>query len=88
MSLRKGIEKSIPLIKKPIMKNINFNKWIKFNNMYSILILDISGSMKRYYDYLITMTNNIIEKQKNIEENKRSCNIFWNKGKSNYKWKI
>ena len=82
MNLRNNIEKSIPLIKKPIMKNIIFNKWIKISNMYSILILDISGSMRKYYDSLINMTNNIIEKQKNNEENEGVIIFFGTKAKA------
>ena len=82
MNLRDNIEKSIPLIKKPIMKNIIFNKWIKISNMYSILILDISGSMRKYYDSLINMTNNIIEKQKNNEENEGVIIFFGTKAKT------
>ena len=48
----------------------NFNNWIiKKINMYSIFILDVSGSMKKYYDSLIRMTNNIITNQKKNNEN-------------------
>ena len=71
MNLREGIEKTIPGIQKPIEKNVIFDKWIKSGNgnMFSIIILDVSGSMIRYYQSLIDMANKIIKKQQENQEN-------------------
>jgi len=57
-------EKSIPAINR-IEKNMTFDKWIKLGsgNMFSILILDVSGSMNHYYQRLINMANEIITNQ-------------------------
>jgi hypothetical protein len=54
-----GIPKEIPAIIKPPYKNTKFNKWIKveFGNMFSILILDVSYSMKKYYISIFNMAN-------------------------------
>ena len=74
MDMRKGIIRSIPRIQYPNKGFITFtfNKWIKVenNNTFSILILDVSGSMERYYSSLINMANNIILQQQKNEENK------------------
>ena len=70
INIENGIEKEIPSIPKPINKNIVFDKWIKVENgnMYSILILDVSGSMKYLYESLFNIANQIIQNQmKNIE---------------------
>ena len=40
-----------------------------YKTMFSILILDVSGSMKDYYRSLIDMANNIIDNQKKNPEN-------------------
>ena len=47
MNIREGFVKTIPAIEKVIEKNIKFDKWIKLgnDNMFSILILDVAGSM-------------------------------------------
>ena len=79
MNLREGIEKKIPKIKTPILKNNVFDKWIKLGNsekMYSILILDVSGSMRGNYDNLIQMANKIIINQQNNYENEGVIILF------------
>ena len=79
-NLKDGFEKVIPGIKIPLDNNKIFDKWIKLNNtntnMYSILILDVSGSMKKYYDSLIDMTNKIIKNQMNNKENEGVVILF------------
>ncbi len=86
MDLRRGIKRTIPRIlyyQKPY-SSFAFNKWIKVknNNMYSILILDVSGSMERYYYSLIKMANNIIQEQQKNEENKGVAIFFGTKAKT------
>ena len=61
-----------------------FTEWI--NNLisvYSILILDVSGSMEtnKLYEPLIKLTNDIIESQKSNEENKIVIIMFGIKAK-------
>ena len=79
-----GIEKQIQGIPKPIDKNIVFNKWIKVQSgsMYSILILDVSGSMQRYYTPLFDMANSIIENQMKNEENEGVIVLFADRAKA------
>ena len=52
------------------MTNFQKKKSEKFIiSIYSILILDVSGSMTNYYNALIELTNDIIKSQKDSEEN-------------------
>jgi hypothetical protein len=44
--------------------------------MLSILILDVSGSMRCHYSNLINMANNIIQKQHINQENKVVVILF------------
>lgn len=46
--------------------------------MYSILILDVSGSKKKYFQGLIDMANGIIPKQMNNKENEGVIILFVN----------
>jgi len=59
--------KDVPAIPKPNYTGEKFTKFININNSnnanYSILILDVSGSMIPYYKSLINMANNIINNQ-------------------------
>ena len=84
MNLREGIERIVPGIKKPIEKNVIFDKWIKLGNgnMFSILILDVSGSMTGNYQSLIDMANNIIKKQQVNQENEGVVILFGNDAKA------
>lgn len=50
--------------------------------MFSILILDVSGSMKGYYNSLISMANNIIQKQQVNKENEGVVIFFGNNAKA------
>ena len=77
-NLRKGIVNSIEGIPIPKNKNIKFDKWIKVGkgNMFSILILDVSGSMRSYYNKLFNLANEIIKKQKNNRENEGVIILF------------
>ena len=91
MGLRKDKEWKILAVKRPLNKNDIFNKWISLkNNMYSILILDVSGSMKYYYNSLIDMANNIIENQMKNKENEGVIIFFGDKAKTiiNGKYRI
>ena len=76
-----GIEKVIPAIPKPQNKNIVFDKWIKIN-MFSILILDVSGSMWNFYTPLINLANQIIKNQMNNPENEGVVILFGNRAKA------
>lgn len=58
----------VPAIQKSL-SNQEFTDWYKINSIYSILILDVSGSMKKYYGELINQVNSILEGQKEREEN-------------------
>ena len=59
-----------------------FNDWINKNiSMYSILILDVSGSMEKFYDSLIQMTNKIIKNQQKNNENEGVVIFFANDAK-------
>ena len=84
VNLRDGIVKTIPRIKKPMRAQGIFNKWIKYNNknMYSILILDISGSMAYYYTQLFEMANEIITNQMKNKDNRGTVILFGNKAKA------
>ena len=75
MNIAEGIEKAIPPIPIPENKNIIFDKWIK-GSMFSILILDVSGSMSHYYKRLFDITNEIIQKQMENEENEGVVILF------------
>ena len=75
VNIAEGNEKVIPHIPIPEDKNVVFDKWIK-KNMFSILILDVSGSMKNYYKRLFDITNEIIKNQKKNEENEGVVILF------------
>ena len=79
LNLKQGLEKSIPKINKPNEYIIPFNKWIK---VYFILILDISGSMKKNYNNLINMVNKIIKKQMRSKENEGVVILFGTNAKT------
>ena len=61
-------ERFIPKIEKS-KSNEKFQDWISAVSTYTILILDVSGSMEPEYKSLVEMTNEIILNQKNKEEN-------------------
>ena len=70
-------------IKRPLYNTKIFDKWIKINpSMFSILILDVSGSMKKYYDSLFDMANKIIKKQMINKENKGVIILFGDKARA------
>ena len=74
-----GIEKVIPSIPIPQNNNIAFDKWIKIKGvgkMFSILILDVSGSMKKFYSSLFNLANRIIENQMKNDENEGVIILF------------
>ncbi|KAG4105393.1 hypothetical protein H8356DRAFT_1027608 [Neocallimastix lanati (nom. inval.)] len=76
--------KDIPSISLPYYYGENFSKWIKSNfssTIYSILVLDVSGSMRHYYESLINMTNIIINNQKKNLNNKGTIILFGNRAK-------
>ena len=66
----------------PSLSKIEFNDWIQSKTMFSILILDVSGSMNKEYGQLIEMTNEIIEKQKNNKINEGVVIFFANRAKT------
>ncbi len=71
----------IPLIKHPEEEKEEFKEWniintLTLNSTYSILLLDISGSMEDKYQELIEMANNIIENQNKNPENKGTIIFF------------
>ena len=80
INLKSGIKTEIPKIPIPKENDIEFNKWI--NNMFSILILDFSGSMKDYYKDLFKMANKIITNQMKNKENEGVVIIFRSEAKA------
>ena len=84
LDLNKNKIKKIPKINKPSLYRETFNQWItiKSNNMFSILILDISASMEKYYDSLIDMANNIIQIQQKNDENEGVVIFFGSQTKT------
>ena len=81
----KNKKKTIPIIPKPNYNVEKFNGWIKgYSNktMYSIIILDVSGSMNSYYQELIDMTNKIIEGQMKNSNNQGTVIFFGNSAKA------
>ena len=84
MNRNSGIETIIPRIIIPKDDHVIFDKWIKNvkARMYSILILDISGSMKKYYQSLCDMANQILEKQMKNEENEGVVILFRKEAKA------
>jgi len=79
--IRDGIVKNIPEVPIPENKNINFDKWIKIN-MFSILILDVSGSMRGRYNDLMKMANKIITNQMKNKENEGVVILFATRAKT------
>ena len=80
----KNITKKIPIISKPNYNLEKFNGWIKdYSNrtMYSIIILDTSGSMDSYNQELIDMTNKIVEGQIKNSKNQGTIIFFGEKTK-------
>ena len=78
-NISKGIEKFIPGIPIPVDKNIKFDNWINLKgsgNMFSILILDVSGSMRKIYGALFNLANKIISKQMINKENEGVVILF------------
>ena len=66
----------------PSLPKTEFNDWIQSKTMFSILILDVSGSMAGVYGELIKMTNEIIEKQMNNKINEGVVIFFANEAKT------
>ena len=83
-NLGKGIVKSIQGIPVPKNNNITFDKWIKVGkgNMFSILILDVSGSMIPYDEKLFNLANEIITKQMKNKENEGVIILFGTRAKA------
>jgi len=72
--------KNIPAIDIPDDVNEKFTKWIKpkgLSSIYSIMILDVSGSMKGFYSSLIDMTNSIILNQMNNNNNNNNGTVIF-----------
>jgi len=78
--------KDVPAIPKPNYTGEKFTKFININNPnyanYSILILDISGSMVPYYESLINMANDIINNQLKNKNNKGVIIFFADSAKA------
>ncbi|ORX59905.1 hypothetical protein BCR36DRAFT_408277 [Piromyces finnis] len=75
--MRIDMVKNIPSIDIPENKNENFTRWVNSNrNLYSIIILDVSGSMEGFYSPLINMSNSIIKRQMENPENKGTIIFF------------
>ena len=59
-----------------------FTQWIYDDiNVFTILILDVSGSMKGYFNDLIKMSNKIIKSQMEKEQNEGVIILFSNEAK-------
>ena len=79
INIANGIEKVIPSIPIPQNNNIAFDKWIKIKGvgkMFSILILDVSGSMRKFYSSLFGLANQIIKNQMKNDENEGIIILF------------
>jgi len=82
--------KNIPAINIPYYTGEKFTKWIVSSpTLYSIIVLDVSGSMESYYQSLINMTNGIINNQMKNPSNKGTIIFFGNEARAmvygNYK---
>jgi len=64
---KEGYEFFVPKINKSISNEL-YKDWYQMKSIYSIFILDVSGSMKAHYDSLIETTNKILKIQKDNEE--------------------
>ena len=89
LDVANGIVKQVKGIPIPQNKNNNFYRWIK-TNMFSILILDVSGSMNYYYEDLINMANKIIQNQMKNDKNEGVVILFGTSAKAiiNGKYRI
>ena len=78
LNMAEGKTNDIQRIPIPPIKNIKFDKWIKAGSesMFSILILDVSGSMEKYYAELLNMANEIIKNQMKNDENEGVIILF------------
>jgi len=75
--------KSIPAINIPNYIGEKFTKWIASSStLYSIMVLDVSGSMRDYYQSLINMTNGIINNQMKNSSNKGTIIFFGSKARA------
>jgi len=72
----------IPKIIGKQRSEVKFEKWIKNSiSVYTILILDVSGSMKEYFNDLIEMSNIIIKNQKDKAQNEGVIILFSSEAK-------
>ncbi|OUM69791.1 hypothetical protein PIROE2DRAFT_57210 [Piromyces sp. E2] len=77
--------KDIPAIFLPNYNGEQFTKWKKmsgYSTLYSIMVLDVSGSMEGYYQSLINMANTIINNQLKNPNNKGTVILFGNTAKA------
>lgn len=77
--------KTIPAIVIPNYSIKKFTRWIKSCSQsvqYSIMILDVSGSMENYYQSLIQMANKIIKNQMKNSNNRIIVIFFGNSAKT------
>ena len=91
LDVANGIVKQVKGVPIPQNKNNNFDRWIKnVANMFSILILDVSGSMYYYYEDLINMANKIIQNQMKNDKNEGVVILFGTSAKAiiNGKYRI
>ena len=73
----------ISAINKPLYSKSEFDGWIRLSKtMFSIMILDVSGSMFGQYQNLIKMTNEIIDNQKKNPKNEGLVIFFGNYAKT------
>jgi len=82
--LKTKMIKDIHAIPIPEYHNEIFTKWIRKNvsSLYSIILLDVSGSMNTYYNSLINMANTIINNQMKNSRNKGTIIFFGNLAKT------
>ncbi|ORX61262.1 hypothetical protein BCR36DRAFT_408210 [Piromyces finnis] len=90
--LKTEIVNNLPLISIPNYNGRAFTKWVNKSNsslLYSIMVLDVSGSMNNYYDSLISMANSIINNQMKNINNHGTIILFGDRAKAiikdNYK---
>ncbi|KAG4092785.1 hypothetical protein H8356DRAFT_1049181 [Neocallimastix lanati (nom. inval.)] len=81
VEMKADMIKNIPAINIPIDTKEVFTRW-NIINQYSIMLLDVSGSMSNYYVSLIEMTNTIISNQKNNPNNKGTVIFFGDRAKT------
>eukprot|EP00833_Pecoramyces_ruminatium_P013647 jgi/Orpsp1_1/1187679/evm.model.d7180000059405.1 len=84
LDMKVKMVKDIPAITIPNYTGEKFTKWIreKSYTLYSIMVLDVSGSMRKYYSSLINMANTIINNQKKNSHNRGTIIFFGSSAKA------